>query len=534
MDALSTVGTRHTPQSRQADPRQVPNAAGGYVFEVTDESRLRRFLTLGVEGGTYYARAGDLAVENAAVVDRMATTDPRLLVDTIVDISTRGSAPRQNPALFALAYAASHGDDRGYALAALPKVARTGTHLFLFARYVEQHRGWGRGLRRAVADWYTGKPVDSVAYQAVKYRQREGWSHRDLLRLAHPKTADPSLNALFRWVTSGAVDVDEAHPRTLEGFLRAQSATPERIPDLVREYGLSWEMLPDDALTRATTWDALLDNGMPQTALIRQLPRLTRLGMLPAMGGRTREVAEQLADPERLRRARVHPINVLVAQRTYAAGESARGESAWKPTRTIVDALDDAFYAAFGAVEPAGKRTLLALDVSGSMTAPISNMPLTCREASAALALVQMATEPESECMGFIAGRSGNYWLRDAVLTPLSISPRQRLDDAIRAVSRLPFGGTDCALPMQHALRAGLAVDTFVVYTDNETWAGHTHPHQALVEYRQKTGIPARMIVVGMTATQCSIADPSDPGMLDVAGFDAAVPSLITAFSRGL
>jgi 60 kDa SS-A/Ro ribonucleoprotein len=73
-----------------------------------------------------------------------------------------------------------------------------------------------------------------------------------------------------------------------------------------------------------------------------------------------------------------------------------------------------------------------------------------------------------------------------------------------------------------------------VIYTDNETWVGHTHPHQALRAYREKSGIPARLIVVGMTATECSIADPSDPGMLDVAGFDSAVPSLITDFSRGL
>ena len=47
-------------------------------------------------------------------------------------------------------------------------------------------------------------------------------------------------------------------------------------------------------------------------------------------------------------------------------------------------------------------------------------------------------------------------------------------------------------------------------------------------------GIDARMIVVGMTATECSIADPTDPLMLDVAGFDASVPALISGFARGL
>jgi 60 kDa SS-A/Ro ribonucleoprotein len=541
MDALSTISTRHTPQTQKAAPGQVQNAAGGYTFTVGDTERLRRFLTLGVDGGTYYARAGDLAQDNAAVVLRMAETDPATLLASIVEISTAGRAPRQNPALFALAVAASHGDadSRRAALDALPLVARTGTHLFLFAGYVGQFRGWGRGMRRAVGHWYTGKDPDALAYQVVKYRQREGWFHSRLLRLSHPQTADPQIRALFDWIVRGSLGEDA--PRLVEGFIRANEPGGD-VPSLVREYRLSWEMLPDQALGKPHVWDALLDVGIPQTALMRQLPRLTNLGMLPAMGGRTAEVAARLADAERLRKARVHPVNVLVAQRTYASGRSARGESTWIPSRQIVDALDAAFYAAFGAVEPAGKRTLLALDVSGSMAmTPIANMPLTPREASAALALVQMATEPEVEVVGFTSGRPNHgYYMQRARmqeidgLTTLAISPRQRLDDAIRSVSDLEFGGTDCSLPMRHALKTGREVDTFVIYTDNETFAGRTHPHQALRAYREKSGIPARLIVVGMTATECSIADPSDPGMLDVAGFDSAVPSLITDFSRGL
>ena len=75
--------------------------------------------------------------------------------------------------------------------------------------------------------------------------------------------------------------------------------------------------------------------------------------------------------------------------------------------RQIVDALDAAFYAAFGNVEPAGTRLLLALDVSGSMTCgTVAGVPgLTPRDASAALALVTAATEPQYEIVGFYAGR---------------------------------------------------------------------------------------------------------------------------------
>lgn len=530
MDALRLISTRRTSQSEQADPRQVRNLAGGFTFELDDVARLRRFLTLGVDGGTYYASARDLAIAQVPVLQRMARTDPQTLVATIVDVSARGAAPRQQPALFALAYAASVPESAPAALAALPLVARTGTHLFAFAGYVEQFRGWGRGLRRAVGHWYLDKGADAVAYQAVKYRQREGWSHRDLLRLAHPVPTARALTDTFAWIVSGSVGSEV--PRMVEGFVAAQRATDAVAwAGLVREFGLTWEMLPDAALGERDVWDALLD-GMPPTALMRQLPRLTRLGLLPEVGGRTAEVCARLTDPDRLRRARVHPISVLVAQRTYASGHSARGAGTWQPTQRVVDALDAAFYAAFGVVEPSATRTMLAVDVSGSMgMAPISGMPITPREASAALALVQLATEPEAMAVGFSASSLG--W-HDRALKPLRISPRQRLDDALAVVDRMPMGGTDCALPMIHARQHGLEIDTFMVYTDNETWAGEVHPHQALRAYRESSGIAARLVVVGMTATQFTIADPSDAGMLDVAGFDAAVPSLISQFARGI
>ena len=114
----------------------------------------------------------------------------------------------------------------------------------------------------------------------------------------------------------------------------------------------------------------------------------------------------QLGDGERLRKARVHPIAVLSALRTYASGRGVRGRHTWAPVAQVVDALDAAFYAAFGNVEPANTRMLLALDVSGSMAVRrIAGVPgLTPRDASAAMALVTAATEPRHEIVGFHAG----------------------------------------------------------------------------------------------------------------------------------
>ena len=293
---------------------------------------------------------------------------------------------------------------------------------------------------------------------------------------------------------------------------------------LIREKKLPRECVPTEWLKFPEVWDALLP-AMPMTAMIRNLATMTRVGLLTQSSTSTNHVLGQLRDPSRLLKARVHPIAVLAALMTYKSGRSTRGNGTWQPVAKIVDALDAAFYECFRAVEPSGKRMLLALDVSSSMTwGNVGGIEgLTPRIASAAMSLVTAATENDHTFLAFTAGEDAST---------LSISPRQRLDDVVRAIDKLPMGGTNCALPMVWAQKHRVDVDTFVIYTDNETWAGNVHPAQALRSYRDARGIPAKLVVVGMTSNGFSIADPNDAGMLDVVGFDTSTPPVIADFAR--
>src|SRR5919109_1715233 len=145
-----------TPQSLPIPgSSQVPNSAGGFAWAVDDWTRLRRFLVLGSEGGSYYASERTLTRENAQAVERCLTEDGPRTVTEIVRLSEEGRAPKNDPALFALAMAAGLGDEatRTAALAALPQVARTGTQIFQFATFLEGFRGWGGLLPRAGGRW---------------------------------------------------------------------------------------------------------------------------------------------------------------------------------------------------------------------------------------------------------------------------------------------------------------------------------------------------------------------------------------------
>lgn len=522
---------KRTPPQTEPLVGQTQNSAGGYSWEINIWTQLRRFLILGSEGGTYYISENRLTLENAKAVEKCVNTDGRRVVKEIVEISGQGRAPKNDPALFALALCAGLGDDktRREALANLPKVARIGTHLFHFAAYVEGFRGWGRGLRTAISKWYEEKSAKELAFQLVKYRQRDGWSHRDLLRLAHPKTEEPTRNALYHWAVDGWDSVgNEPHPdevlRIIWAFERLQrSENPQEAAQLIREYKLPMEAVPT-TLRNKEVWEAVIEHS-GLTFLIRNLGNLSKEGILTKSNKtEVSEIEKRIRDSKALQDARLHPIQILAALMTYQQGHGIRGSGTWEPVPRIIDALDEAFYLSFGNIEPSGKRLVLALDVSGSMA--IGNIAgvagLTPRVASAAMAMLAVRAEQDVEILAFCDR-----------LVPLNITKKQRLDDVVKAISGLPFGGTDCALPMIWAEEKRYPADGFIVYTDSETWAGDIHPSMALKKYRNSLSIPARLCVVGMVANKFSIADPEDAGMLDVVGFDTATPELISQFMQG-
>lgn len=516
-----------TPQSEPVPVKnQVQNNAGGYVFQVNEFTRLDRFLILGSEGGTYYATERSLTQANAKNVIACVKKDGIAAVDRIVEISDSGRAAKNDPALLALALAATYGDDatKRYAMQSLPKVARTGTHLFHFAHFANELRGWGRVLKQGIQDWYQDMDLGELALQIVKYQQRDGWSHRDLLRLAHPKTEDQNRNTLYRYIVKGAEGIKEAAflPNVIVGAEKIKGVkNAKEAVKLIEEYRLPREVIPTELLNSVEVWEALLQK-MPVTAMIRNLGKMTSIGLLKPLSDNTKKVVETLKNEVVLQKARVHPLNVLTAHTTYASGHGMKGSLAWNPVPQIISALNEAFYLSFKSLVPANKKTFLGLDVSASMGGGrVAGSPLTPIMAEAAMAMVTMRSEPEWYAGGFAT--------QFRHLPGLTSS--MDLQSAMKYILSIPMGGTDCAQPMIFAAQNKIEVDTFVIYTDNETWYGTIHPFQALKNYRQKMGRDARLAVTAFTGTEFTIADPSDAGMLDVVGFDSAAPSIISSFS---
>jgi 60 kDa SS-A/Ro ribonucleoprotein len=214
-------------------PGQVPNNAGGAYYEVDPWEQLDRFLTTGSQNGTYYVRPEALTKENAIILLTLCERDAVRVIARIVEISMAGRAAKRDTVIFALALVASCStpEAKGLALAALPSVARTGTDILMFVSFSDKLRGWGRGLRDAVARWFTEKSGEALVWQALKYYNRNEWTLRDLLRMSHPKAklvvlaaaanrgsvADPKDPLSF-----GVSGFDSAAPGLIMGFIRKE------------------------------------------------------------------------------------------------------------------------------------------------------------------------------------------------------------------------------------------------------------------------------------------------------------------------
>lgn len=521
---LRSTLTAPIPQSEPLDAKQVPNQGGGYAWTVKPDVLLRRILILGTTEGSYYATERELTKEALTFIQgQMLGVESGLnALNLAYEISHRGLAKSNDPALFVVAagLASPHEPVKALAERLVPKVARTGTHFLHLVEYTKALRGFGRSTKRALSQWYTERPGDDLAYQVSTYRQRDGWSHRDVLRLLRPKGL-PEHDAVLHWAVKGVVRDDA--PDLLRAIaLLNEATTPSTAANIISMYRVPRASIPTRFLNTPEVWDALLPN-LPIGALLRNLPTLTRVGLLTSMSETEKLVVGRITNEELLKRGRVHPISVLLARLVYALGRNLRGERTWQPVQGVIYGLEAAFPISFGNVEPTGLRTLVAVDVSASMRGGVvaGVEGFNPQFAAAAMTTIAIGTEPLVETLLFDTSSHG---LR---------LPDRSLNTALHAIMQHAGGGTDVSLPFQYALHRKLPVDVFHVYTDSVTWAGYQHPQVALEQYRKQMGIDARVCYVQMVANPYTQGRADDPRILEVVGFDADAPTIMNAFALG-
>jgi Uncharacterized protein containing a von Willebrand factor type A (vWA) domain len=288
-------------------------------------------------------------------------------------------------------------------------------------------------------------------YQLAKYNGNGAMKLRDVLRITHPVPKDAQTEALFRKVLDGTLET----PYTWETELSAKGNTAE-------------------------VWNGLIASGkVGYMALLRNLRNIINSGA---------DIAPVLAilfDPERVRKSRQFPFRFYSAYLMLADEDLMTDE--------IHRALEKALTVSVENMEPIPGRSLIAIDVSGSMGATVSRKSIVrCADVAALLgAMASRLCEDAAVCYFDMAGTWSCQGEKG-----YSVKHYGKFDSilSICESSRFNGGGTQMELPMLYALnqdqsRAVRPFDRVIYFSDNmcNCSFGRHQPLQGLVDrYRAR------------------------------------------------
>ncbi|HEX8293960.1 MAG TPA: hypothetical protein VF570_19555, partial [Pyrinomonadaceae bacterium] len=315
------------------------------AYQLQPKQALAQYAATGCLGATFYAGAEE---QLARVLELCERVEPEFIAKTAVYARERGLM-KDMPALLLAVLAAK---DVRLLAAVFPRVVNNGKMLRNFVQIVRSgttgRKSLGTAPKRLVREWLEARDAASVFRASVG----QSPSFADIVRMVHPKPRDPEREALY-------------------GYLVGREFDAARLPALVREFeafkGGRRANVPDVPFQMLTA----LDLGKPEwTAIARRAPwQMTRMNLntFARHGvfdepGLTGLVAERLADPEQVKKARAFPYQLMVA---YAsAGEGVPAE--------VRDALQDAMEAAISNVPRVEGKVYVCPDVSGSMQSPVT------------------------------------------------------------------------------------------------------------------------------------------------------------------
>ncbi|CAL8344068.1 unnamed protein product [Merluccius merluccius] len=528
------------------EPSTNPAKSDDFPRELNDKAKLCRFLCYGSEGDVYTA-GEDLRprVETAgALLSMLQDGRGCEAVEAVERFADGGRAACLNPCLFGLALCSQRSElqTRQAAFKALKGVCREPGHLFVFIQYKKELKDgmkcgiWGRALRKAVSDWYNERDAMNLAKAVTKCKQRAGWSHKDLLRLSHTKASKDTIVLISKYVTKGWKEVqvayaDKENPEEvvkLLSYLEAvekvkHSCDEAEVVHLIEEHGLEMEQLLTDHLKSKEVWRALLKD-MPLGTALRFVGKMTVDQVLEPGSSDMTEFCNRIQDETVVKNAKIHPFDILLAMENYKRCQSSRGKIKWEPSGTVLTAMESAFYKSLQNVESTGKRFVVAIDISASLSSVVPGTSLSTAFAAAAIAMIISRTELDTQVLVYSEG----------VVSPCAVTAEMSLADVTCALVKSPTSTTDCTLPITWALEEGKAVDVFVVLTNNPLWTFTASPVETLKKHREKSGNFSKLVMCGLTAIGHTIADTEDSGLLNICGFDTGALNVIRNFAMDL
>ncbi|MBQ3467824.1 MAG: TROVE domain-containing protein [Oscillospiraceae bacterium] len=412
------------------------NHEGHVAYAMTDKSKLvTQVLCSFINESKFY---GDNSKDLLETAKRVAKTDPQFISNLAV--FARREFNMRSVAHVLTAILANVPEGKPFVRRTVQGVSLRGDdvteimsfYLATFGKPVPN------SLKKGIADVL--KTFD--AYTLAKYK---GDGHavkmRDLLCLCRPKPKTFEQEALWK--------------RCLEGTLE--------IPE-------TWETQLSANGNNAETWEKLIDDGkLNYMAALRNLRNL-----LKAQPRNIDKVFKKLSDPVAVKKSRQLPFRFLSAYKEI--GYLAITDTA------VLDTLEAAIDASLANLQPIPGKTVIAIDVSGSMSDHISNKSsIRCCEIAMLIGLIANRL-----CESAVV-----YTFNDSIQ---KLSVPKRAGILYAAVNESRCGsGTNMDLPFTQMMKDKIKCDRVIIISDNMCNSGTTYYNRQTVQtladrYRHDTG----------------------------------------------
>ncbi|MDT5272569.1 MAG: 60 kDa SS-A/Ro ribonucleoprotein [Acidobacteriota bacterium] len=475
------------------------------AYALTPKQALAQYAATGCLGATFYAGAAE---QLEKVLELCELVEPEFVAKTAVYARERGLM-KDMPALLLAVLAAK---DVRLLAAVFPRVVDNGKMLRNFVQIVRSgaagRKSFGSAPKRLVRAWLEARTPAAVFRASVG----QAPSFSDIVKMVHPKPRDAEREALY-------------------GYLVGREFDAAQLPALVREFEAfkagERAVVPDVPFQMLTA----LDLGTHEwTAIARRAPwQMTRMNLntfarhgVFEQPGLTELVAQRLADPELVKKARVFPYQLMVAYAT--TGASVPGE--------VRDALQDAMEVAISNVPGVRGKVYVCPDVSGSMQSPVTGLrkgsttAVRCVDVAALVAAAVLRRNPRTEVLPF----------EHEVVKGLSLNPRDSVMTNAQKLAAVGGGGTNCSAPLRLLNERKAEGDLVLFVSDNESWvdAGSGRGTATMREWAvfKQRNPHARMVCIDIQPYQ-TVQAAESADVLNVGGFSDHVFEVVADFAAG-
>lgn len=478
----------------------VTNHEGAQAYDLTPHQALAQLASTGTFNATFYAGAREQLDE---VLKLAWQVEPEFLAKIAVHAFETGYM-KDMPALLLGALSMMQGDafERAFV-----RVVKNGKMLRNFVQVMRSgatgRKSLGTRPKRLVLNWLEHASDLEIMRAAVGNDP----SLADVVKMVHPKPASASRAALYGYLIGKPHDV-LALPDLVRAFERFKCDPSLPVPEV------PFQMLTSISLTK-THWVEIAETAGWQ--MLRQnLNTFARNGVFEVEGF-AEKLAARLRDPAEVKRARVFPYQLMVAFKGVAP----------EVPGIVRDALQDAMEVALGNVPQVNGRVVVAPDVSGSMSSPVTGYRkgatsvVHCIDVAALVAAALLRRNPTARVMPF-----------ENDVVDIRLNARDTVMTNAQKLAAVGGGGTNCSAPLTRLVEERAKVDLVVFVSDNQSWVDATgHPHQGtatMQAWRKLKALNpgAKLVCIDIQPYATAQAKP-EADILNVGGFSDRVFDVI-------